>query len=274
MIILLLLSSLLWAEEVKIPPPEFKPKPVAKIPSAFRNYTGDKRSSLEIEKAVRPELRSLIYVTSMVMESLPESFGEIVIADTNTNTVGPFQNVLIRSNRVSPGQTYSVVKDMGELKISSNVTTVQGTPHAIQIQGEVKILGTVIVPKLKETLWRAQVTKSYNPLEMGSHLSEIKVPRVDLTQRGVPARVDGEVIGGALNLSRRLLEPGATVYLSSGIENGARVGQLLEVYSTQNLYSVRSAMVRVAYVDQDYATGVIVTADREVQPGDRLTRPE
>lgn len=278
MILTLLLSSFLWAkntDEPKIPPPAVKPKPVARIPHTFKDLTDlDKHQRVQIEPANRRPLHSLIYVTNLVMNTAPESFGEVVVTDTNTNTVGPFQYVLIRSDRVNVGESFIVVKDVGALKLDSDLTSVERAPHSIQIQGEVKILGSVQVPKLNETLWRAQVTKSYNPLEIGAKLSEVKVPKVDLTQRGVPARVDGEIIGGGMNLNRRLLEPGATVFLSRGVNEGIRVGQLIEVYSTQSLYSVRAAMIRVAHVDPNFSTAVIVAADREVQPGDRLGRPE
>ena len=279
MILTLLLSSYLWAkptEEVKIPPPAVKPKPVARITGVFREALEGigTQKTVDIHRTPRAPVRSVIYVTNMVMERMPDSLGEIVVTDTDTNTVGPFQYVLIRSDRVASGQLYTVVKDMGHLKWNPDIIKIEGKPHAMQVQGEIKILGAVKVPKLKETLWRAQVTKSYNPIEVGAQLSEVPVPKVDLTQKGVPARVDGEVIGGALDLGRKLLEPGATIYLNSGVIEGMRVGQLLEVYSTQSLYSVRAALVRVAYVDQQYATAVIVASDREVQPGDRLTRPE
>ena len=279
MILTLLLSSFLWAkntDEPKIPPPANKPKPVAKPPISFIDGSKvDYNAKVQVAPTVRTPLRSLIYVTNLVMNGAPESFGEVVVTDTNTNTVGPYQFVLIRSDRISSGETYVVAKDVGALQIDSSVEKIEGaTPHSIQIQGEVKILGSVYVPKLKETLWRAQVTRSYNPLEIGAKLTDVKIPKVDLMQRGVPARVDGEIIGGGMNLNRKLLEPGATVFLSRGVQEGIRVGQLIEVYSTQSTYSVRAAMIRVAHVDPHFSTAVIVAADREVQPGDRLSRPE
>lgn len=279
MIIGLLLSLLVQAnasDEVKIPPPTTKPKPVIKVPGSFKdsgpvNYY----PTFQVEKVRKTPLRSTIQVTNLVMEQMPESSGEIVVTDTDTNTVGPFQYVLVRSNKVSVGQTYTVIKDMGELKMNHDTAKeIQGTPHSVQMQGEIKIVGIVKVPKLKETLWRAKVARSFNPIEVGGQLVELRVPSVDLMQKGVPAQVDGEVIGGNLDLNRRLLEPGAIIYLSSGVIEGIRVGQLIEVYSTQSTYSVRAAMVRVAHVDQQFATAVIVTGDREVQPGDRLSRPE
>lgn len=281
MILALFVSSLLsasssWAksEEIKIPPPAVKPKPVAKLPPTFvEAQRALPPPPVQFEKLPMAPIVSTIQAKSIVMESIPESFGEVVVTDTNTNTVGPFQHVLIRSNRVSTGQVYTVIKDMGRLKWDEDLVKVNGEPHSIQLQGEVKILGTVRVPKLNETLWRAQVTKSYNPVEVGGILSEIKIPRVNVEQKGLPVAIDGSVIGGDLDLRRRLLEPGATVFLDSGVSDGMRVGQLIEVYSTQSLYSVRAALVRVVYVDQQFATAVIVTADREVLPGDRLSRP-
>lgn len=282
MMLSLLLSSFVWAslwaknsDEPKLPPPLVKPKPVAKLPRTFP-VTKDVELSapVQFEPLSMAPLRSMIYVTNLVMSNPPESLGEVVVTDTNTNTVGPFQYVLIRSSRAAVGESYVVVKELGTLKFNPDEVEVEGTPHSVQIQGEVKIVGSVQVPKLKETLWRAQVTKSYNPLEIGGKLSDVKIPSVDLTQRGVPALVEGEVIGGGMNLNRRLLEPGATVFLSRGVEDGIRVGQLIEVYSTQSLYAVRAALIRVAHVDPNFSTAVIVTADREVQPGDRLSRPE
>lgn len=280
MILSLLLSTYLMAkpaEEVKIPPPSSRPKPVARIPNTFNlrpDYEEGRAKPVQVERVIRAPIRSEIHATSVVMEQMPESFGEVVVTDTDTNVVGPFQYVLIRSNRISTGQVYTLVKDMGLLKWVSDAIQVKGQPRSVQLQGEIKILGTVRVPKLKETLWRAQVTKSFNPVEIGAMLTELRIPKVDITQKGVPVSVDGVVIGGDQDLRRRLLEPGATVFLDSGSNDTMRVGQLIEVYSTQSLYSVKAALVRVVYVDQQFATAVIVAGDREVEPGDRLSRPE
>ena len=279
MILNLLLSTYLMAkptEEVKIPPPASRPKPVAKLPSTFKEPIDfEDGKKIQFQRIARKPTRSEISATSVVMEQMPSSFGEVVVTDTNTNTVGPFQYVLVRSDRISTGQTYTLIKDMGRLKWSQDLEQAKSQqPHSIQIQGEIKILGTVRVPRLKETLWRAQVIKSFNPIEIGSKLTELRLPKVDVAQKGVPVSVDGMVIGGDLDLRRRLLEPGATVFLDSGNSDSIRVGQLIEVYSTQSLYSVRAALVRVVHVDQQYATAVIVASDREVEPGDRLSRPE
>lgn len=278
MILTLLISTYLMAktnEELKIPPPSIAPKKVIRLPKTFTEVPDFTLANpIQFQRVARHQIRSEIHATSVVMENLPESFGEVVITDTNTKSVGPFQYVLIRSNRISAGQTYTVIKDMGVLKFNPEVVNVKGQPHSIQLQGEVKVLGTVRVPKLNETLWRAQVVKSLNPLEVGALLTEIRVPRVDVTQKGLPVASSGVVIGGDQDLRRRLLEPGSTVFLDSGDGDSIRVGQLLEVYSTQSLYSVRAALLRVVHVDQQFATGVIVAGDREVEPGDKLSRPE
>jgi hypothetical protein len=233
----------------------------------------------DVKGGLEFEARGVIRSFSASQEPLPyflqsgplQSAGQITEAEMGQTVASDYQYVYVRLNSPTPGKSYFVAKESGVVK--DPVSGTQG--RLIQVQGEVEVMEKV---NSKDNLFRAMVTKTLNPVQVGSVLVEGSLPTFLPQEQGLGTGL-ARVIGGQPAPDRRMLDALSIVFLKG---EGLQAGQTYPIFKRQTLRNNVSRVfenprqigqVKVIRTSDSLATAVILKSAEEIQVGD-VTDPQ
>jgi hypothetical protein len=200
----------------------------------------------------------------------PAGVGQIDEVVLSEETAAPTEKVFLKlTEPTKVGKRFNVFKSTGALE---GVPEEQGT--VIEVEGEIEI--TSVVDR-DQQIYQASVTKLANPIRRGAIVSERPLPMVSFDLKGPHSSVQAHIIGGEFDLDRKVLGPGGTVYIDKGNASGLKVGDILGIDQLRKTVREESAfpemrttvgLMKVAEVEDDSASGVIVSSETAIHPGD------
>jgi hypothetical protein len=276
---------------IEIPPSEFRPKPVIRIPGSFPQWQSVFRSTggeviddhgieLKLEK-----IPDRLYLSGYVQETPLQAIG--IFEETDVEAELPIANqyVYLRLKRgtATPGQTVLIARQDGQIEEINPQWKKDSGLHIyhIQITGEAEI--TERVPSREDDKehesFRALLTKTTGLNVRGNAIIHGRLETVDLSHNGSPGSATAQIIGSERHSASVLYGPGDIVFLSKGSREGLEVGHILNVYSDRTIRArdtsvafspVASGKVKVVRVTDHLATAVVLESRDALQQGDRV----
>jgi hypothetical protein len=248
--------------------PEFKGFPKSLPPWSFAKPTKMK-ANMRYVSLSREHPEAELSLTYFITEMRVESKGFIAEVERGGNVAAERDFVFIEPNEnFKVGDTFTVVKDLGHVKDTDG----EGfRPSMIQIQGEVKVVGEV------DGYFKAVVTKTIAPIEVDADIVKGTIPKFNMTDSGDFINQRATVIGGEYDLNRTLMCLQSVVFLNRGFKDGLKRGRRLVVNANHMVRnpdsfafdnSWTSAVVKIIRVEENYATGVVLTSSEMVTRGD------
>lgn len=285
-------SSANSAPVIEIPPPEFAPRPVLKLPNSFPYWqTLFKQRPGEIldDRGLnfKPEkIPDRFYLLGYVQEFPLNPIGDYQETDGEFQlpVVNQYIYLRIRRGVGSPGQTVLIVKDTGNLH-SMNPQWNDSRDlkiHHIQISGEAELVEKVNEKKSNPQYdsYRALLKKTTGLSFVGHEVIPGQLQIVDMGTSGPSGTTQAQIIGSDRHVSSLLYGPGDVVFLSRGSKNGVSVGQIFDIYADRTIrtrktsvaYSpARSGKLKVVRVTDRLATAVVLESHDGLQQGDLAT---
>ena len=275
------LPDFLKKGSITVPPSNRKIKPILKnIPSSLPPlYSASDRKKevdtmgIEFKKVTLPTTSFLHYYMSA--EPL---YGQGIVSDKKEygSLFHVGQRVILEMREpVNPGQRLIVVKDMGKLYPSS--FGVRGPfGYQIEVQGEVEIIGRVMD---SFDLYEAKVTKSLNPIAIGSLVLNRNLIEFDYQTTDLVGNSEAQIIGvpGHKKQEKNVASPYSLVYLNRGLGSGMSVGQMYQIKTNLDIkkkqeygYDVKLGEVKIVYVNERFATGLITEMSNPIYVGDYI----
>ncbi len=269
--------------EKPIIPPRVRSKAVLKeLPKSLLNsdLNLDKmfgslsdRNKITIESVTPKATGTYIQAFHFLSERPPRSLGKIVDVEQWHQLASLRQHIYIQSPNLSIGSRYIVFKKKHSVR---NPRTGRRLGNTIELQGEVEVIQRMPYPR---NIYKAIVRKQNTPVEEGSHIGLISIPRVKLNLEGRESNIRAEVVGGGSTADPQiLLARYSFVFLDKGSRSGISVGDILTVLRNQSVRADKSrfvqgdrppiAKVKVARVTPETTTAFIVQSDAEVLVGD------
>ena len=276
---------------VEIPVPNKKIRVLKNIPPSFPAWQdkGDSFGPSGID--IIPSSRSLTsyrYALSYyISEQMPKEVGWMIgvenAASGSVAGVGQYVYVKIKQGRGRAGLSLTAVRNLGKLKKSSPLIKGSTDAYNIEVQGTVELIKKVskshYVKAAKENvdIYRALVQNSINVIMVGSVLIDKPIKRVQVDINGPRSQVVSEVIGGEIDLTRKVLGQGALIFLNKGSQGGLQENHVLSVRGVLQARSERSllsgplrpiAWIQVMDVQPRFSTAVVLESWEDIVPGD------
>lgn len=264
-----------------IPSPIKKPKPVLRIPpslpaSTLRVDWDRWKESVDLSSTVKPRgVKS--YNRELTDYLLPkatiESVGRVVEMELTGNLAGLGQYIFVQGEGIELGSEYIVEQVRDRISLPDGFFS-KGS--IIQVQGMVRVMQ---IANQEENIYRALVTYSANPIELGSYLN---IGRIESYSIQGGSRVDapmGEIIGGQYDGNRKIFGEGGVVFIDMGKDQGLDVGALLPVVLSQksrnpdtevNIYTKTIGLLKLIKVFEKYSTAVVIRANDQIAVGEAI----
>ncbi len=192
--------------------------------------------------------------------------GKIAGSEMGHITGADFQYMDLKLDPQESGKHFYVISSKGKVKDLESGEKA----FVYQIEGEVEKLDIV---NSRENIYRGMVTRTILPLQKSSILIPGKPP-VYKNSPSEMASGKATLIGGEQDTVRRLLHTGALVFLKGTDlaegssypiyrKNSIRVDDTLEFENPRKIGSLK-----VVQISEDFATGVITSANEEIHVGD------
>jgi len=175
------------------------------------------------------------------------------------------QYVFVRSDRVSEGGIYSVVKTATE-KVSPDVSVYEK-------EGDLQILEKVSVT---DSLYRAVVLSAFTPILLKSRIVPYVSSEFTIGKNEQLEPLSAKVVSGFCHGGRHFFGDGEIVFLQS-LNSTPRVGQHLPIYRNERVRNAKSKVsenprligsVQVLRVSGEWVTATVVSALEEIRTGD------
>lgn len=262
-------------KDIKIPDVAKPAKTVLEVPESLPEWQYKRQSGkdkLIMDLSTRPGKyqSAKMSLNYQIRSQVPRSIGEVKETEFGLQQVGDHHFVYVQMLK-SQVKKFIAVKKIGELESD----TASNKGHIWQIQAELELQDLV---DSKTKLYRALVTRSYEPLDVGSQLVDEQVAQYDLTVPSTAETQHGEIIGGQFEEKRLMLSPGQIVFLSG---KGYQDGHAYSIFKNRELRiedsdaksnALEIGRVKVIRVDGDYVTAVLVSANEEILVGDKTSR--
>ncbi|KYG63081.1 hypothetical protein AZI86_15285 [Bdellovibrio bacteriovorus] len=259
---------------VEIPAPKKRAGLVEKLP---RSLPGSRVSSVIRPKDdVRLDLlkhkypKAYEYLEYYINDAPVEGSGKITGTEMGLSTAGEYQYIYV-SFAGTPDKKYVVQKNLTQLEDPRNK---ERKAQMVQLQGEIQVLEKV---NDAENMYRALVTKTIQPVEVGSTLIAGSLPMIDPAAGPVTSGVGATIMGGQFEKKRALMGQNSLVFLDAGSGQGLQEGQTLSIYADErarnkNVKAVMNDRVigklKVVRVTNNFATAYITSAIDDVMIGD------
>jgi hypothetical protein len=244
-------------------PPSFE----MPVPPVFGSYDSTGLDVSEVKNRAPAKTEQLI--PFLLLQTVPSSVGVVSEIELSEHFAGTGQYVLVRlDNDANVGDQFSIFYNVGKLANAHS-----STGQIIEVGGRIEIKSAI---NGETNVYRAIVIDSVNPIRKNALLSLMKLPTVNFVIDRAASSTVAKVIGGEFDRLRRILGLGSVVYLSS--ETGSlSPGEILTVQATRKSRKDHTkypqaklpvAVVKVANVDGDLATAVVINSLEEIAPGD------
>ena len=166
------------------------------------------------------------------------------------------------------GQLFTVIQSIGTIR---DPEAIGDLPVSYEVQGEVKIVGRV------EDYYKAIVTKSLSPIQVGASIVPGEGPKMNLTDPGESVSLKAMIIGGENDTTRSLFGPQSIIYINRGSSDGVKINQRAPVSAIHRLRHSESTIfsntwkigeVKIVKVEKNYSTAVVMMANEGIMPGD------
>lgn len=259
---------------VEIPPPKKRAGLVEKLP---RSLPGSRVSSvMKRVDEVRLDLlkhkypKAYEYLEYYINDGPITGSGTITGTEMGLSTAGEYQYIYVRFDG-TPEKKYVVQKNLTQLEDPRNK---ERKAQMVQLQGEIQILEKV---NDAENLYRALVTKTIQPIEVGSALMVGSLPMIDPVAGPVTSGVGATIMGGQFEKKRALMGQNSLVFLDAGSSQGLQEGQTLSIYADERVRNknVKAVMndrvigkLKVVRVTNNFATAYVSSAIDDIMIGD------
>ena len=264
-----------------IPKPTKASAPVLKaLPPSFENaeppsYGDYDESGLDVsEMKTRNVAQAPQLIPYLVLQEVPEGVGTVTEMETGYEFAGTSQVVMVKLSQAAEiGQEYTTFFYTGKL---SNDEISKG--RILEVGGRIKIKGVIDAEK---NVYRAAVIDSVNPVRKKSIVTTLNLPTVNFSLDRPVSQTVATVVGGEFDRVRKVIGLGSVIYLKTSAAALAD-GEILTVESVRKTRAPGTAypnakrpiaLVKVANVDGDLATAVIISSLEEVGLGDLTGGP-
>lgn len=263
-----------YMANVQMPPGlPFRPV-INKIPPSLPRFeamnTGYDRTGFSLKQVKRFDITDMAFLSASVSDSMPDSVGEIIEAETGGNLINVFQEAVVELDSAKEGERfYSFV-------VGEKIVNKFATAYPIEYQSEFEILQNLGGGK-----YRVLCLESISPASVGSKLRRGKLPRVNFGQGGTSANAKVTVFGGHYDSDRKQLGAGNIIYVNGGRSKGMQNGQLLSVLKNYQLRNPETnlknpeepiGLIKIINVTGDVATALVLESREDIRSGD-LTGP-
>lgn len=259
---------------VEIPAPKKRAGLVEKLP---RSLPGSRVSSVIKRKDdVRLDLlkhqypKAYEYLEYYINDTPVEGSGKITGTEMGLSTAGEYQYIYVRFEG-TPEKKYVVQKNVTQIEDPRNK---ERKAQMVQLQGEIQVLEKV---NDSENMYRALVTKTIQPVEVGAALMPGSLPMIDPASGPVTSGVGATIMGGQFEKKRALLGQNSLVFLDAGSSQGLQEGQTLSIYADERVRNknVKAVMndrvigqLKVVRVTNNFATAYVSKAIDDILIGD------
>ncbi len=263
-----------------IPPPTFKSRPVLmKIPKSLPYLTATKkennfdRDGFTFDETKDKYSKPTLDLHTYIVETEPDSDGEVLQAEGNKSIASLFQNVYVSVPDGAVGKRYYSFH-LGQKVTDPNSLFGSSAGIEVEVEGEMELTELV---NPSRNLYKAIVKKTINPVRVGSRVKEGNIEICDATITDNFAKVSGQVIGGEFDGDRKILGLASIVYFNVGEEEGVEVGQMMRILKREKLRNPDTlvtheeapiGVAKIISVTPNRSTGVVLKAAMEILPGD------
>jgi len=263
---------------VELPPPQKESTPpLDQYPSSipgwkFRAPQEKEKILMDLSRPSKTNTAPEQYLSYFADQGDKEAEGEVIQAELGMSSASEHQFVFVRTNGgKSVGQTLLALKEV------SNVEDQFSSKKAklIQVQG---VLQLVEVIDSEAGTYRALVTKTIAPIEVGAKLFSDSMPTLNVSDSGGEApHISARVFGGQYGVHRRFFGPDGILFLNQGSGAGLTAGQVLNIYKNQGVRSYFNLVkdnpriigkIKIVRTSEEFATAVVLSANEEIYIGD------
>ena len=273
--------------DIEIPPPGVISRPVLKkLPPSVpewqsANAKGD-YDDLGIDYGIRKitQLKDETFLLSYI-DDVPDSSDAVVVEiEKGAFMASDLEYVYVRfpKGKGRMGDKYIVVQSQGKIKRSALPVETNDLGYQKKISGAITI-GYKVRADVSDRfeVYRAMVNKSVNPIIPGAQLVKGELPMVNLSESGPRSQLVAQIIGGTDGKRRSVFGKSSIVYLSRGLVDGIKQGQVLDIRAhrmgrnsdtqilTNNLVIGQLKIVKAV---KRFSTAVIVNSTEPVLAGD------
>jgi len=269
----------------EIPPPNRVSNPVLKkLPPSLPEWQtgGDSEkfdaSGIFVRRRKILDLENVVYLSSYVQESEPESLGKVIEIESGFQIASTNQYVYVSAptGTIHTGEVLLSIKNRGKIeRMSSQISGDMG--YAVDIEAELEILNSVGEGKDGSELFRAKVINSLSPVRVGSQLQRARLEKIQISEEGPRSDVRAQIIGGSIFNRRQIYGDETIAYLNKGSDSGLKVGDVLPIVVNRSLRDVNAKIessnlpigtVRVVRVTPKFATIIVLHSWSDVFTGD------
>ncbi|MFS4457596.1 LysM peptidoglycan-binding domain-containing protein [Bdellovibrio sp. HCB2-146] len=261
-------------EILTLPPSRRKRTAVLKkIPASIpqhRAAIAESRTVVEIELPKNQFPPATEYLGYYLNDGPVIGAGYVSSTEVDSKTASEFQYVYVQMDQ--PPEKHYVARRNGD-KIPDPAHRGR-SGQMIEYQAELEILEKV---NSEKNIYRAMVTKSIVPLDVGAVLTPGRLPQIDPRKTPVTTGVGGTIIGGQYEKKRFIFGTQALVFIDAGAQAGLQVGQSLNIYADEKLRNKKTqaniidrviGQVKIVNVAPGFATGYVTNASADIMPGD------
>ena len=260
-------------EVVTLPPAKQHTPVLKKLPNSIPQYTAtivEKDAKVQLDLRAHSFPPAPEYLNYFLADGPVEGSGKVTGTETDAKTAAEFQYIYVTLTG-APEKNYVVQKNV------SKITDPMNAKHAGQMvenQAEIEIGEKVNNDK---NIYRALVTKSISPLEVGAAIVPGRIPIIDPAVTPVVSGVGGRIIGGQYEKKRALFGATAVVFLDAGSQHGLQVGQSLDIIADEKLRNKKTPVqlndrvigtAKIVRLSNNFATAYVTRSTNDIMPGD------
>jgi hypothetical protein len=260
--------------ETPPPPPSRISRKLRKIPESlplYRYTTDPPKETVHVEEIDLRIPTPLVFVNHYIDEGDMSAAGQVLETEQGGITAFEFQYIIVRIDDPSQKHFYAV-KNIETLKSR----WFKHDAKLMELQGEIEILDQVDPNK---NIFRAIVTKTISPIEVGAMLVVGRLPRGNVTPSPIASGVEATIIGGQDASMRKLFAKNQLIYIDAGQSQGVREGQSMNIFTNLKSRNGKSVVenknrqigvVKILRTTENFSTGYILESSEDVWRGDSV----
>ncbi len=276
-----------YSAQVEIPPSSVKFVPVLKrIPPSLPDWGSMGRSNgydaqgFQILKRGQLRRNNSLTLQAYVEEGKTEGAGQVAEIEGGLKAAAEnhYVYVTLPQGLGAVGNQFLVINDRGPIQ-KTFPELGDNLGYLKEITGVVKLTDIVNSTKTNRNTdtFKALVTRSFAPVELGADLVPGRVQSVDLSASGPRSQAVAQIVGGIFDPKRHIFGPLSVVFLNRGSNDGFAEGQILAIRANEAARkesTILSEIVRpigylkIAKVTPRLATAVVLSAWEDIRPGD------
>jgi hypothetical protein len=261
-------------KEVVAMPPARRTTPVLKhLPNSIPQYAA---TIVQKDPKVQMDLRPNAfpagpeYLGYYLTDTPVEGSGKITGTEIDGKTAAEFQYVYV-TMMGTPEKHYVVEKNVGKVPDPAHKNRFG---QMVEYQAEIEIMERVNSDK---NIYRAFVTKTITPLEVGAVVVPGRLPIIDPAATPVTSGVGGKIIGGQYEKSRALFGSTALIFLDAGSQQGLQLGQSMNIIADEKLRNTKTPVqvnervigtAKIVRLSPGFATAYVTRSTNDIMPGD------